>query len=166
MGKAFPEHLKTQLIEQFPRLASDNHFKITSPIDPNYNCISWAMRYQDRWTSPTEYPYVLDGVTYWWPAGAKTGQHISCLVDAFIKEGFELCDDDLFDEEYLKIALYFNPKNHDNWTHAARQLRSGIWASKLGCLFDIEHGTPYTIESNVYGKVYCIMRTPFYSKSK
>lgn len=26
---------------------------------------------------------------------------------------------------------------------------------------DIQHGTPYTIEGSVYGKVYCIMKVPF-----
>ncbi len=165
MGKAFPERLKLQIIAKFPGLASDARFDITSPIDSRYNCISWAMRYIDRWTQPHTGNLLIDGVT-WWPPGAKDGWNISCLIDAFIQEGFEVCESDRFEDQYLKVALYYDPKNHNKWTHAARQLRSGVWASKLGQSFDIEHGSPYTIEGDVYGKVYCIMRTPFYSSKK
>ena len=150
------------ILQIFPLLRDDKKFKITSPVDPGYNCISWAMRYNDRWTAvPSGVPY-LDGVM-WWPPNAKEGDNISCLVDAFCQEGFEVCSSELFEEEWLKVALYYNPVNK-NWTHAARQLRSGVWASKLGQSYDIEHGSPYTIESTVYGKVYCVMRTPFFNK--
>lgn len=145
----------------FPLLNSDGQFKLTSPEDSRYNCISWAMQRSDRWTAvPSGLPY-LDGVI-WWPPGAKEGVDISCLVDAFRYEGFELCNDYSFEEEWLKVALYYDPSTN-RWTHAARQLRSGVWASKLGRSYDIHHGTPYTIESDVYGKVFCIMKTSFHS---
>lgn len=164
MGKKFPEQLKWIFINHFPGLATDNKFEITSPADPNYNCISWAMMRSDRWTAtPAGYPH-LDGV-YWWPPGAEDGRDISCLIDAFRHEGFELCQDYSFEEEWLKVALYYNP-NTNEWTHAARQLRSGLWASKLGESYDIHHGSPYTLESNIYGRVYCIMRAPFHSHKK
>jgi hypothetical protein len=165
MGKAFPDDLKLQIIAQFPGLATDANFNITSPKDPRYNCISWAMRYTDRWTQPSTGDLLLDGIT-WWPPGATDGWHISCLVDAFVKEGFERCGDASFEDAFLKVALYYNPDDCEKWTHAARQLRTRVWASKLGQAYDIEHGTPYSIEGDAYGKVYCIMRTQFYNPHK
>ncbi len=150
------------ILQLFPLLKGDIKFKITSPEDERYNCISWAMLKKDRWTAvPAGYPY-LDGVI-WWPPNAKEGEDISCLIDAFAHEGFEVCDSSDFEEDWLKVALYYNPLNN-KWTHAARQLRNGVWVSKLGKSYDIEHGTPFTIESQVYGNVYCIMQTLFHTK--
>ena len=40
------------LQNSFPKLLQDNNFKITSPIDPNYNCIAFAYAYDDRWMWP------------------------------------------------------------------------------------------------------------------
>lgn len=158
MGQSLSDEEIKQL---FPLLYSDTKFRRSSPEDSRYNCISWAMQKKDRWTAvPAGYRY-LDGVV-WWPPGAQQGMDISCLVDAFEHEGYELCDDDGFDNEWLKVALYYKPETNE-WTHAARQLRNGVWASKLGQSNDIEHGTPYTLEGDVYGKVYCIMKTRFYS---
>ncbi|MDY6294209.1 MAG: hypothetical protein SPL78_08935 [Bacteroidales bacterium] len=164
MGKAFPEYLKPIICGSFPGLCSDSKFEITSPQDARYNCISWAMMHKDRWTQPPAgYPY-LDGV-FWWPPNALNGTDISCLVDAFVKEGYEICSSAEFEDDFVKVALYHNPKNN-KWTHACRLLRTGVWASKLGTSFDIEHGSPYTIEGETYGKVYCIMRAPFHSHKK
>lgn len=151
-----------QIKNAFPLLANDPDFKVTSPYDEKYNCISWAMRYTDRWTSPPAGSPYLDGVL-WWPPTATEGAKITCLVDAFEKEGFVLCDSYDFDKDWLKVALYYNPMTGE-WTHAARQLRSGMWSSKLGKANDIEHGTPYSIEGQFYGKVFCIMQTPFHGK--
>lgn len=164
MGKKFPEQLKWMFINKFPGLATDNKFEITSPADPNYNCISWAMMIPDRWTQPKTGNLNIDGVT-WWPPEATNGWDISCLVEAFQTKGFEICDSEAFEEEYVKVALYFNPDNN-HWTHAARMLRSGVWASKMGPSHDIEHASPHSIEGKDYGEVYCIMRAPFHSRKK
>ena len=64
------------------------------------------------------------------------------------------------EDKYQKVALYVK-KDSKTWTHAARELRNGFWTSKLGQGYDIQHGTPFTIEGDSYGEVYCIMKRIF-----
>lgn len=154
---------KSIVIAQFPLLASDPKFKITSPQDNNYNCLAWAYQmYKDRWMWPpieedgTPIP-VIDGDP-WWPENVGVGLNIKFLVQAFQQKGFCLCSKWEHEEGYVKVALYYNPQN-EHMTHAARESRvNNCWMSKLGRNHDIHHSSPYTIEGNIYGKVYCIMR--------
>lgn len=159
MGKSVDE-IKIHLIKFFPELAQDKNFQITSKATPNYNCIAWACKYNDRWIQP---PYLekpnLDCVV-WWPPEVEEGTNIQCLVSVFESQGYMLCDTFEHEDGYIKIALYFN-ENNNEWTHAARELRNGFWTSKLGPNVDIQHGTPYTIENEDYGKVYCFMKMKF-----
>lgn len=156
MDKCIEEKIKSC----FPGLASDVNFKVTSPETPDYNCIAWACNYSDRWMQPplcTEPP--LDSVVYW-PPKAKQGMDIDCLIDAFKTKGYELCTNWEHEKGFQKVALYVK-KDSKRWTHASRELRNGFWTSKLGPSHDIQHGTPYTIEGNAYGVVYCIMKRVF-----
>jgi hypothetical protein len=158
MGKIVEnEELKTYIIEIFPNLASDSQFKITSPANPDYNCLAWACHYDNRWMQP--YPRSYDG-THYWPDGAKKGDDIECLIDAYRKKGYELCENGIHEEGFQKIALYV-AKGTTSWTHASRELLSGCWTSKLGQGNDIQHGTPYAIEGEKYGKVSCFMKRKF-----
>src|SRR5574344_619246 len=154
---------KSSIIKRiFPKLATDKAFKITSPEDPNYNCIAWAYQlYKDRWMQPPSGMRVgLDGVS-WWPDGVEEGTNINCLVQAFSEKGFMKCESPEHEVGFLKVALYYKPDTNE-WTHAARESKTGdFWMSKLGSSFDIHHGSPYTIENNSYGKVYCIMKRIF-----
>lgn len=149
---------ETNLKTLFPGLSSDPAFYVSSPEDPNYNCIAWAYQmYTDRWMQPQSESIDLDGVT-WWPDGAMEGMSIQCLLDAFQKIGYACCPDVFHETGFQKVALYYDPAT-GNWTHAARESRTGeFWMSKLGQSFDIHHATPYTLEGEVYGKVYCIMK--------
>lgn len=145
------------IIKHFPGLTSDPHFKITSPVDKNYNCIAWAYAlYKDRWMQFDTKPR-LDGVWYWWPNGVAVNQSIDAYIEAFKTKGYEVCDSHELENNYVKIALYVE-NNSMNCTHASRQKTIGTWMSKLGSSYDIEHGTPYTIEGSTYGKVHCIMK--------
>lgn len=150
-------------IRAFPGLASDDKFLLSSPDDPNYNCIAWAYAmFKDRWMWP---PITPEGIIYqpldgypWWPEGVTIGAGIECLVEAFEKKGFVRCDSWEHENGFVKVALYYNPQN-GYMTHAARESRQhDCWLSKLGPSHDIHHGTPYTIEGKVYGKVFCIMK--------
>ena len=51
MGKG-TETAKLDVIDAFPGLRYDKYFEITSPIDPNYNCIAWAYQIKGRWMWP------------------------------------------------------------------------------------------------------------------
>jgi hypothetical protein len=45
-------------------------------------------------------------------------------------------------------------------THAALQLESGLWTSKLGEFEDINHLTPNAVAGPVYGGVLCYLERP------
>jgi hypothetical protein len=140
----------------FPGLASDQYFAVTSKKDPLYNCIAWAYRlYKDRWMQFDTTPR-FDGVWYWWPKGVEVSPSINAYIEAFKSIGFCDCNKNSdFEPGFVKIALYIKD---GNCTHASRQKRNGVWMSKLGQFHDIEHGTPYTIEGDNYGLVFCIMK--------
>lgn len=153
------DQIISKIKQIFPLLSNDSKFKISSPPDTNYNCIAWAFQlYKDRWMQPPKGIRVsLDAVT-WWPDGVTEGMHIDCLIQAFEAIGFIQCESAQHEKGFIKVALYYNPQNK-NWTHAARESRNGdYWMSKLGTSHDIHHGTPFTLEGDNYGKVYCIMK--------
>lgn len=41
------------IISVFPNVVNDPMFKITSPKDPDYNCISWSLNKKEVWTWPS-----------------------------------------------------------------------------------------------------------------
>ncbi len=141
----------------FPSLKYDEDFQVTSKATPAYNCIAWAMQYNDRWMWPhSQATAGLDGV-YYWPDGVDKCEDVNAFVKAFQQKGYEICDNGNFEDGYRKIALYVKPGT-TICTHAARQLRSGKWTSKLGNQEDIQHGTALTIQGRVYGNLYCYMK--------
>ncbi len=144
-----------EYLEIFPKLKEDDKFDITSKQDYKYNCIAWAALYTDRWLWPPG-RHVLDGVNFFWPAEIDSDDKIETFVKLFEKLGYSLCEDATNEKNFRKIALYVDDKNR--CTHASRQKRNGIWTSKLGKEHDIEHGTPYSIEGEAYGKVCYIMK--------
>ncbi len=58
---------------------------------------------------------------------------------AFATLGYEQCADSNLEPEIEKVAIYADADGFP--THMALQLPSGLWASKLGDLEDIEHAT-------------------------
>lgn len=159
MGKNI-EELERNIIRGFPGLANDANFKITSPCDSVYNCIAWAYQYKDRWMWPKISGDVrLDGVCYW-PDEVINSPEVDAFQKAFELKGYILCDNAEHEDGFQKIALYVK-KSTTICTHAARELRSGMWTSKLGINHDIQHGTPYAIEGDIYGEVHCIMKRVF-----
>ncbi len=160
MGKG-TEQIKLLIQRLFPELVNDKHFKLTSPQDACYNCIAWAYNYKDRWMWPPKGmpTNILDAVTYW--PNENSSDDVSEFIRAFKEgKGYEICENADYEKGYQKIALYVK-KGTTKCTHAARQLTTGFWTSKLGQAQDIQHGTPYTIEGDKYGKVYCIMKRRF-----
>ncbi|MCL2313586.1 MAG: hypothetical protein FWC41_14105 [Firmicutes bacterium] len=101
----------------------------------------------------------LDGFHYW-PDGVEDNEDVTAFIDAFQLKGFIVCDSWEHETEYRRIALYVEEGN-TKCTHASRELSSGKWTSKLGPYKDIQHGTPFSIEGQDYGKVYCIMKREF-----
>lgn len=131
----------------FPRLTEDNH-RMTSPATPDYNCIAWSAENTQRWWQPGAY----------WPVETHSDDYgLGILVEAFRSLGFEECDSSSLEDGYQKVALYGSTFLY---THAARQVPSGKWTSKLGRSEDIEHDSPDDLCEGIYGEVHVYMRRP------
>jgi len=154
------EEIRRKLLQVFPKLSQDKDFLVTSNPTPDYNCIAWACKYEDRWIQPhfAGRP-ALDSVI-WWPPDVKEGLDIDCLKKVFEYHGYSECESHEHEDGYRKVALYFDEQTKF-WTHASRELSNGFWSSKLGTYNDIQHGNPFSIENDTYGKAYCFMKVKF-----
>ena len=73
----------------------------------------------------------------------------------FVMHGYAVCDQIDPEPGYEKIAIFTDADGCP--THAARQLSSGVWTSKLGRLEDIEHAL-HDLEGTEYGSVVLLMK--------
>ncbi len=141
----FDEILEVQQIEEkFPKLKNSCDYK--SPRDPSYNCIAWAAGDNRNWWEPLRY----------WLKGVPKEYTIQAFTEAFRKIGYEICDSEIHEDGYEKVAV-FMLDGHPPKFHAARQVNSEKWASKLGRSFDIEHKLR-DLEGSEYGKVQNILK--------
>lgn len=143
-----------RLEQLFPRLLYEG-YRIESPPTPRYNCIAWAGGDTTRW---------------WWPGGAQFGPYFwpdrapaEETLESFelalgTQGGYQRCDSPDPEPGFEKIAVYVDGAGTP--THAARQLESGWWTSKLGRLEDVEHATLAALEGSAYGSVGLILRRP------
>lgn len=125
----------------FPHLNSDNH-SITSRATRRYNCIAWAASETEtnrRWDPDPQ------GI-YYWPPGVPRRITLEAVVQAYGTLGFHLCFSTAAENGVEKIAIYGKTQRDPQTgidvivpTHAARQLASGEWTSKLGDFEDITH---------------------------
>ena len=122
---------------------------VTSPMTDTYNCIAWAAG---------------DNTQKWWPngkgywPGRAAGQNLPPTIPvfqtAFATLGYAPCVGPELEPGFEKIALY---GKGGEVTHAALQLASGHWTSKLGDHADVEHDLGQ-IENNTYGTVVAYLR--------
>lgn len=155
---------RESLIHIFPKLEFDREFSVVSPEDKGYNCIAWAMGFDDRWVD-----YIDDhSPKKWWPLGVARDWNPDTLIDAFEAVGFEPWGmDDSIEEGYDKVALYkvnpfYEPVSkewkQEGWCHAARIVEQGVYHSKIGPSFDVKHRSGDLFAGTSYGEVYQIMR--------
>lgn len=137
--------------QAFPYLTTQNH-RITSPACIDYNCIAWSAGDAVHWWQPGVYC----------PIPAQRQEYgIEVLKQLFASLGYEDCGlDTALEPGFEKVALFAQ-----SWfyTHAARQLATGKWTSKLGQAEDIEHDTPHDVAGGIYGDVVAIMKRPLSS---
>lgn len=134
-----PLHHNVQRL--FPNLTDDNHL-VMSPETDNYNCIAWAYEVSNK----RMWPGAPD---YYWPSEVTETDELATLVQLYLHEGYEKCENGESEEGYKKVAIYVK---EDCPSHAALQLESGRWTSKLGDLQDIQHDTLQALEGEEYGK--------------
>ncbi len=142
-------------VRHHPNLTDDNCVK-TSDADPAYNCIAWAAGDVTRWWWPAR----RRGISYW-PPGVAREETIEAFVEAYATLGFQECANDSFEAGIEKIALFaINIHSIVIPTHAARQLDSGEWTSKMGSLEDIKHTTCAAPSGPIYGRPVCYLARP------
>lgn len=141
-------------LRRFPKLGQGS-YRVTSSPTFKYNCIAYAAGITDAWYDPNEW----DGST--WPDNIPRECTLDSYIALYASLGYSICSDAALEDGFEKVALY---KDFDgDPSHAARQLESGKWTSKLGDWEDIEHATPNDLEGlnrfeAGYGVVVCFMR--------
>ena len=135
----------------FPQIAQTG-YRVTSPQTPRYNCIAWAAGDTRRWWWPDPSPFA------YWPPTIPRENSLTRFVEAFQTLGYEQCLDADLESGFEKVAVYVDANGVP--THAARQLPSGTWTSKLGREEDIEHGAPAGVEGKQYGFVAQMLKRP------
>jgi hypothetical protein len=128
----------------FPKL-NETNYRVTSQIDYNYNCFSWAMGCND---------VIFDGHTKGcrWPwINIPDDNRVDTWVRIFGTMGYvDAGGDASFVAGWEKVAFF---EDSTGATHAARQNESGWWMSKLGDIGpDIDHAELSALESG-YGRV-------------
>ena len=83
-----------------------------------------------------------------WPKGVDRHETLTAFMAAYSSIGYAPCLDGELEPGFEKIVIYVGASGP---THAARQLFSGKWTSKLGQCEDIEHDTVVAVEGPVYG---------------
>lgn len=123
----------------FPHLTNGN-FKITSPIDSNYNCFAWAIEEKSIKYAP--FPFDL----YSWPNHINREDKLDSFFKFYSDYGYKLCKNGRKEKGFQKIALYTKEIDGElTATHVARQLPNGKWTSKIAGYEDIEHRTVHNL---------------------
>lgn len=132
---------------EFPDLNKSNH-KIKSDADVSYNCFSWAVNETSRRWEPT--------FGYYWPPSVPRQRTLEAFIKAYETKGYEVCKNADAEEGFEKIAIYADGSG--KVTHAARQLKSGEWTSKMGDFEDIEHSSLKCLNGPCYGSPVAYMK--------
>ncbi len=114
-----------------------------------YNCIAWAAGDTETWWWPDPFDQ------YFWPSGILREETIDAFIMAFEFLGYSICGDANYETGYEKVAIYAKPGGTP--THAARQIDSEKWTSKIGQLEDIEHGIN-SLSGTMYGEPVVYMK--------
>jgi len=156
MSERFLEERKESF---FPNLKRDDYRVTsdeTSAAKVRYNCIAHAVGENAQWWWPDGFD--ITGYDVHWPAEVAREHSLNAFIAVFQAKGFVPCDDvnGNLEPGFEKVAIYCDTE--DLPTHAARQLTSGDWSSKLGDWEDIEHKTLACLESKHYGSVAKILK--------
>jgi len=146
MDSNLAEYWRELLPEQFPDLKEGVNFTQTSPVDPNYNCLSWAVA--------LNFSAFKNEIGCYWPWKHIPDDTVEGWEAVLSLFGFVRCESSENRPGYEKAAI-LEDENGD--LHACRQGRTGKWKSKLGELGpDIDHDDLHCLK-NPYGDVVRIM---------
>ena len=131
-----------------PTLIEGQSFEFVSAPDLNYNCLAWALSYDNH--------YLDKGNGCYWPwkdASAETADGWARVCE---HHEFTIVVDNNYEfvKGIEKVAIL---RNEAGELHAARQDCAGKWKSKMGIGPDIDHVDLACIES-LYGKVVYVLQ--------
>jgi len=124
----------------FPSLVGTDYSEESDPTDI-YNCIAFAFGDTQNWWWPKK------GYGMYWPPGFPISDSVETLTKIFEVHGYSACDHYEQESGYEKVVIY---SRDGRIKHAARQMKSGRWASKLGEEQDIEHECAVYKEETAY----------------
>lgn len=139
-----------EILSVFPGLVASD-MAVTSLPTRRYNCIAWAAGDDRHWWEPLPDPF--DSSAHW-PLGVARTVRLESYEEAFRTLGYERAANDSLELGIEKVALFVDANGIPK--HAARQLGSGSWTSKLGPMEDIRHELRQ-IEGATYGTVAVIL---------
>ena len=133
---------------ELPNLHAGN-CRVTSQYDLRYNCLAWAASetFRNWWPDPMKIG--------WWPTGVPRAITKEAFVAAYATRGFSLCVESALEPGIQKVAIYGHrdpASGAEVPTHAALQLESGEWTSKLGRYEDIIHLDVIDVTGPAYGQ--------------
>lgn len=147
MGIDISPDWKKRVKKLLPDLEEGVTFEFSSPVDYNYNCLSWALSCSTRVFENAK------GAFWPWkhiPDDTLDGWAKLCEI-----HGFSLTDNADHEAGYEKIAIL---QDLEGGLHATRQDRDGKWKSKLGDMGpDIDHVGLDVLEV-AYGKVVRVLK--------
>lgn len=141
--------------DELPHL-TDEACEVMSSATRRYNCIAWASANVSRWWWPDRM-----NIGYW-PPNVPREETVPVFMLAYEAQGYVLCFDESLQPGIEKIALFGHkmPDGKVIPTHAAIQLESGKWSSKLGPFEDISHKNVDDVRGPAYGERICCMSRP------
>ena len=113
----------------------------------SYNCIAWAVGDTSRWW----WPLPLRGGGNYWPEDTPRDETMEAFVTLFKNRGYTECDDGSLEDGNEKVAIFAKVNGRPVPTHAAYQLESGKWTSKLGRFEDVIHDEVTDVDGPAYG---------------
>jgi len=133
-----------------PKLIGKNYKIIESDTNiSEYNCVAFVLDIFDEWCGPT---------TSSWPwEKLSRSRKLDNYIKYFNMYGYEQCDEDYFEKDYDKIAIYIDENNGVN--HVAKQF-GNMWRSKLGPSCILEHELDWISgnDFNNYGQIGAIIK--------
>ena len=141
---------RPEIEADFPSLR-DTSYQMTSERDPGYNCLAWSLGDTKFFWQP-----LPPTRGYYWPPGIPREDTVDAWAKVFELHGYERTTSDALEAGFEKVAIY---EASDGLAgHAALQLASGAWTSKLGVGHDIEHPNPQCLEGDLYGRIVRILK--------
>lgn len=127
-------------------------YQVASAAARHYNCIAWAANDSKNWWWPIGSPPRVV-----WPPAAARELTLDAFGSAFYSLSYLAATDETLERGFEKVAVFADADGKP--THAARQLSSGKWTSKLGQAEDIEHELR-ALEGELYGAVAMVLQRP------